>query len=105
MVFHLKRIGQTWHIPIPDYIKLDETPSIIKRHSFNIDRSICHNQNALRIHLKKNTLKGLTVKLSYDPTPIDMHVGVVFAGMILLLFYVLLIYEVSTLAHSQCSIN
>lgn len=86
-----------WKIPIANDTQIEGTVSSKKRHIFNIDQNVYENQQILRLRFKKNTLEGFTVRLRYDPTPVDMHVGVIFAALILLTFYVLLIYEVITL--------
>lgn len=84
-----------WKIPIVNSTQIDDVSSIIKHHTFNIDQIVCENQQNLRLQFKKNTLEGFTVRLGYDPTPVDIHVGVIYAAAILLIFYILLIYEVA----------
>lgn len=81
-------------MPIPNEREIDHTPIITKRHVFNIDHSVFTQQKTLRILLKKTTADGLTVNLRYDPTPVDIQVGAVCAGFVLLMFYVLIIYEI-----------
>lgn len=73
---------------------MDHTPLTIQKHIFSLDHHIASQQKDLRVTLKKNTPDGMTVKLLYDPTPIDIHVGAVCAGFVLLMFYILIIYEV-----------
>lgn len=83
-----------WKIPVANSQQIDAMLSLKKRHTFNIDPIVYENQQNLRLKFQKNTLGGFTVRLSYDPTPVDVHVGVIYAAIILFIFYILLIYEV-----------
>lgn len=95
-------IGQTWRIPIANHNHVETIPTQHKRHVFSIDYSIYRRQSNLIVALKKNTPGALTVKLGYDPSPVEVHVGAICAALILLLLYVLIIYEVTfATAYSQ----
>lgn len=61
---------------------------------FYVNENIFEKQLPLRVLIQTNTAVGLTIKLGYDPTPVDMHVGVIYAAFVLFLLYVLIIYEV-----------
>lgn len=87
-------IGYEWNIPIADPGQADYAPLKIFRRTFSIDYNIHKRQKRLQILFKKNTFEGLTVNLHFDPTPVDIHVGAVCAGLVLLMFYVLVIYEI-----------
>lgn len=69
-------------------------PLTIKKRTFYIDQNVYLKQKSLRVLLKKNTEQSLTVNLYYDPTPINFHVGAICAAFVLIMFYVLIIYEV-----------
>lgn len=87
-------IGYEWSIPIADPQQVDNTSLKIFRRTYSIDRNICERQKPLKVYLTKNTPEGMTVNLYFDATPVDVHVGAVCAGLVLLVFYVLIIYEV-----------
>lgn len=51
-------------------------------------------QRDLQILLRKNIPDHLAINLHYDPSPVNFHVGAICAAFVLLMFYVLIIYEV-----------
>lgn len=87
-------IGYEWNIPIADPDQVDYTALKMLRRTYSIDHNIYTSQKRLKVLLQKNTPDGLTVNLHFDPTPVDIHVGAVCAGLVLLMFYVLIIYEI-----------
>lgn len=93
--FQFQNTGHLWRIPLPSPHALHQMSSISKRHVFYLNDFVEKTQSALNVQLQTNLPTGITIKLSYDPTPVDMHVGVVYAAFVLFLLYVLIIYEVS----------
>ncbi|XP_055303075.1 P protein-like [Sitodiplosis mosellana] len=87
-------IGYEWNIPIADPDQVDYTSLKTFRRTYSIDHNIYTRQKRLEVLLRKNTPEGLTVNLHFNPTPVDIHVGAVCAGLVLLMFYVLIIYEI-----------
>lgn len=98
---YFQNTGHIWKIPLPHHDELDITPSVSKRHVFYLNEFIYKTQPRLNVQLQTNIPKGLTVKLGYDATPVDMHVGVIYAAFVLFLLYVLIIYEVCDV--SRCA--
>lgn len=87
-------IGSEWNIPIADPDQVDYTTLKTVRRTYSIDQNIYNRQKPLEVLLKKNTPEGVTVKILFDPTPVNIHMGAVCAGLVLLMFYVLIIYEI-----------
>ncbi|XP_031624818.1 P protein-like [Contarinia nasturtii] len=87
-------IGNEWYIPIANPDDVDKATLKTIRRTYSIDHNIHKRQRRLEVLLKKNTPEGITVNLHFDPTPVDVHVGAVCAGLVLLMFYVLIIYEI-----------
>lgn len=87
-------IGYEWNITIAPPDQVDYTTLKTFHRTYSIDQGIYNARRRLEVLMKKNTPEGITVKLFYDPTPVDIHVGAVCAGLVLLMFYVLVIYEV-----------
>lgn len=87
-------IGFEWNISVASPDLADHAPLKTVYRTYNIDHRIYSRQRQLEVLLKKNTVDDLTVNLLYDPTPVDLHVGAVCAGLVLLMFYVLIIYEI-----------
>lgn len=87
-------IGNEWYIAVAGPDEVDKTSLRTIRRTYSIDHNIHKRQRRLEVLLKKNSADGVTVNLQFDPTPVDIHVGVVCAGLVLLMFYVLIIYEI-----------
>lgn len=51
----------------------------------------------LRIKFQTNSVEEFAIQLGYDMTPVDMNVGVLYGGAILILLYGLIIFEVRQL--------
>lgn len=96
-----EKFGSEVKLPIPAANSVDDVAIVQKRLLFRIDRGAHKRQKALAVHLWKSTSGGMTIKLNYDPTPIDIHVGVVFAVMILILFYALIISEANSIHYAR----
>lgn len=87
-------IGYEWNLTIAPPDMIDYTTLKTVHRTYSIDHDIYTRQRRLEILLKKTTPDAMTVNIFYDPTPVDIHVGAVCAGLVLLMFYVLVIYEV-----------
>lgn len=87
-------VGYEWNIPIANPDQVDYATITTVRRTYSIDYNIYTRQRELEILMKKNTAEGLTVNLLYDPTPVNIHMGAVCAGLVLLMFYILVIYEI-----------
>lgn len=51
-------------------------------------------QRDLQVLLRKNSPSNMAVNLHYDPSPVNFHVGAICAAFVLLMFYVLIIYDI-----------
>lgn len=92
--YRFQIIGYDWSLPIPNEHDIDSTPLTVVKRSFYIEPNIYIKQSDLQILLRKNTPQNLAVNLHYDPTPVNFHVGAICAAFVLLMFYVLIIYDV-----------
>lgn len=87
---------------IPLIADLDSIDHVIERrrtHVFNISQSafetIRDNKNAtVRIRFHTNIDESLPVQIAYDPSPIDKVTGVIYASVVLLGLYIMIIWEV-----------
>lgn len=52
-------------------------------------------KTVLKVKLKTNLRTMLPITLSYNITPIDTHYGTVYAALVILGLYILIIFEVS----------
>lgn len=61
----------------------------------NSDKLQLSLKYGLRIKFQTNSVEEFAIQLGYDMTPVDMNVGVLYGGAILILLYGLIIFEVS----------
>lgn len=87
---------------IPLIADLDSIDHVIERrrsHVFHISQSafetIRDNKNAtVRIRFRTNIEESLPVQIAYDPSPIDKVTGVIYASVVLLGLYIMIIWEI-----------
>lgn len=60
----------------------------------NNDKLQSNDKYGLRIKFQTNSVEEFALQLGYDMFPINMNVGVVYGGAILILLYGLIIFEV-----------
>lgn len=87
-------IGFEWNITIAGPDQADYTPTKTFYRTYSIDYNIYKRQKPLEVLFKKNAINDVAINLLYDPTPVNIHVGAMCAGLVLLTFYTLVIYEI-----------
>lgn len=94
-----KNLTEPWKIPVAGATELDTVPELRKKHTFEFGQvplEKVRNTNAkLRVVMTNNIGVHVPVNFAYDPTPIDQSVGIIYATIILLGLYVMIIWEVS----------
>lgn len=84
---------------------LDTVPELKKKHTFklgDIPLEKVRNTNAtIRVVMTNNIGVHVPVNFAYDPTPIDQSVGIIYATIVLLGLYVMIIWEVSIFCKSE----
>jgi Na+/H+ antiporter NhaD/arsenite permease-like protein len=90
-------ITEIWRIPVVDTQFIDTAAELKKKYVFRISSEdherIKLNETELRVHLKTNFTSNLAINLAYDPSPIDRDIGIIYAAIVLLGLYVLIIWE------------
>lgn len=61
------------------------------------DKLQSNDKYGLRIKFQTNSVEEFAIQLGYDMSPMNMNVGVVYGGAILILLYGLIIFEVCNL--------
>lgn len=69
-----------------------------KSHIFHIDQAIwfkfLQNTSQLHLHLYTNMPMNFPIDLAYDATPIDKSIGVIYAALLLIGLYVMIIWDI-----------
>lgn len=89
----------TFKLPIVENIKeIDHTSQVKRSHTFYLTDSffehITRNGSMLRFRIASNLKSSFAFNLAYDSSPIDKSLGVIYAAIILLSLYVMIIWEI-----------
>lgn len=98
-ISYIENNDNIFRVPITENIKDIDTATEVKRaHTFYLDEKmfeqIPQNDTVLRLSIQSNLPVSLPINLAYDPTPIDKSRGVIYAAIVLLGLYVMIIWEV-----------
>lgn len=98
-IAYTENITKIWKIPVAPVQVQDTAIELKKRHVFelgNVALSKIQNQNTvLRLQMVSNLNATLPVQFSYDANPIDTNTGVIYAAVVLLGLYIMIIWEVN----------
>ncbi|KAJ6646536.1 P protein [Pseudolycoriella hygida] len=105
------KTSKTWKIPVASRMTFDTIAPTLRKNVFDVstlndDKLRSSEKYGLRIKFQTNSVEEFALHIGYDMSPMNMNVGVVYGGAILILFYVLIIFEVvdRTFAAVLCSI-
>lgn len=90
---------QVFKIPIIENIDdIDKATELKKTHTFELGpemyQRIPQNDTILQICISSNLVNSFPITLAYDPTPIDKHLGVIYATIVLIGLYIAIIWEI-----------
>lgn len=91
--------ADTLRLPIVENIHdIDHTLQVERSHTFYLTASfferITQNRSILQFQITSNLKSSFAFNLAYDPSPIDKSLGVIYAAIILLSLYVMIIWEI-----------
>ena len=85
-------------IPIVDASSIDHVRETKRQIVFNVGDAAfakVHNEKAvLQVQMKTDLNESLPLLFTYDPSPIDKEAGVIYAAIVLIGLYVMIIWEV-----------
>ncbi|XP_050087994.1 P protein isoform X3 [Anopheles aquasalis] len=96
---HVENITNAWHVPIPSSLDaIDRMDETTRKHVFDIGpinhQKVESGKAVVRVRMSSNLEADFPTKFTYDPTPMDVEVGVIYAAIVLLGLYVLIIWEI-----------
>ncbi|XP_065083559.1 P protein-like isoform X3 [Ochlerotatus camptorhynchus] len=96
---YVENITDTWMVPVPAKLEqMDRMDEITRKHVFDIGtashRKVASGKAVIRVYMSSNLDADVPVKFTYDPTPMDKETGVIYAAIVLLGLYVLIIWEI-----------
>ncbi|XP_055599253.1 P protein-like [Uranotaenia lowii] len=98
-VKHIENVTESWEVPIPLATEtMDQMDEITRKHVFDIGstshRKVTSGKAVIRVRMTTNADTDVPVKFTYDSTPMDKETGVIYAAIVLLGLYVLIIWEI-----------
>lgn len=91
-------ISDPWHVPIVHPYLFDSAAIIKKQHSFDISDNnferIHSQSSAVRMMIKSNIKASIPIAVTYDQSPVNRDIGVIYAAFVLIFLYALIIWEV-----------
>lgn len=98
-IAYIENDNNIFRIPIVENISdIDTAIEVKKTHTFYLDQKmyeqIDKNDTILRLRIGSNLPVSFPINLAYDPSPIDKSLGVIYAAIVLLGLYIMIIWEV-----------
>lgn len=96
------KTSKIWKIPVSSRTLFDTITPTTRRNVFDVsmlsnDKLQSNDKYGLRIKFQTNSVEEFAIQLGYDMSPVNMNVGVIYGGAILILLYGLIIFEVRRL--------
>lgn len=97
-ITHIENITMDWLLVVADEEDFDATPEVTKKNVFTFKDTVVEklrqNKAMVRVKIEKNFQRSMSVFLTYDPAPMDTSVGVIYAAIVLLGLYIMIVWEV-----------
>ncbi|CAD7080227.1 unnamed protein product [Hermetia illucens] len=98
-ITHIDNITEPWIVPVANISLIDTSQQLLKTHTFDLREvsQLASNPDKttkkLRIRMETNFEEDLPLQFAYDDTPIDKQKGVIYAAIVLLGLYAMIIWE------------
>ncbi|KAL7741500.1 hypothetical protein ACLKA6_000817 [Drosophila palustris] len=90
-------ILEPWQLPLLAEDELDNAAAVSRNHTYYMTTELkdllAHKDSRIRLHIYSDAGKDLAIELSYNPLIVNTRTGSILAGIILLIFYGLLVSE------------
>lgn len=93
-----ENVTEVYSIPIVDALQIDHADETVREIVFNIGNGaftrVKNDEAVVRVQMFTNIDRSLPLRFAFDPSPINESVSVICAAAILLLLYVLIIFDI-----------
>ncbi|KAK5638427.1 hypothetical protein RI129_012722 [Pyrocoelia pectoralis] len=95
-LMYVQNISSVWRVPLVTENLIGVVPEVRQKHEFKLANFTVdpYTNCILRVNMKTNLKTNLPLSLSYNVQPINMDDGIVYAALVLVLLYILIIFEV-----------
>ncbi|XP_018563114.1 P protein [Anoplophora glabripennis] len=93
----LQNVSETWDVPVVSEKLIGHVPEVQHRNIFHLTSTKVDNVsfNLLRVQFRTNLKANFPVSMGYNLQPINPDDGIVYAALVLLGLYVLIIFELT----------
>lgn len=93
--FNSQNISHVWTVPLVSEELIGVVPEVTQKHLFPLNMTEQElGRSILKVKLKTNLPTMFPVSINYNITPIDTHNGTIYAALVLLALYILIVFEV-----------
>ncbi|KAF2894275.1 hypothetical protein ILUMI_11899 [Ignelater luminosus] len=93
-VLLVQNISEVWKVPLVSENLIGVVPEVKQKHEFKLKNFTKSSNGVLKIKMKTNLKANLPLSLIYDLEPINMNDGIIYAALILIGLYAIIIFEV-----------
>ncbi|ALC40050.1 hoe2 [Drosophila busckii] len=88
---------EPWQLPLVAEELLEQAPAVARNYTYHMSTELQHalanKRSEFRLHIYSAANTDLAIELSYNPLIVNTRTGSILAGIILLIFYALLVWE------------
>lgn len=97
-ISRIETISQVWEEQVAEEDTFDTVIESDRKHVFTINEKyreiLDKHKGMIRVKFDKNFDRAFSVFLKYDPAPLDTSIGVIYAAIVLLGLYIMIVWEV-----------
>ncbi|XP_068141604.1 P protein [Drosophila tropicalis] len=92
-----RNILAPWQIPLLSEDQLESAPAVLRNRTYQMTPELMEllsvKDNEIRLHIYTDVAQDLAIILNYNPLIVNARIGSIVAGLILLTFYAVLVWE------------
>ncbi|GLV36913.1 hoepel1 [Carabus blaptoides fortunei] len=94
-IVYVKNISDVWTVPLVSEDLIGVVPEVTQKHLFPLNITEQElGRSILKVKLKTNLHTMFPVSINYNIQPIDTNHGTIYAALVLLALYILIIFEI-----------
>ncbi|XP_055713012.1 P protein isoform X1 [Phlebotomus papatasi] len=95
---YYENVTEAWHLTVVQVDMIDTVPELTQKHNFDVSQVVLNKvrsgNGVLQIRMFTNINASLPIQFAYDPSPINKEAGIIYAAIVLLGLYIMIIWEV-----------
>lgn len=94
---HIENVTELMKFPVVNITEMDLVKELKRSRTVPIDyhdyERLKENKSSIKLNLYTNFDASFPVNFSYDPSPLDKDMGIIYATIVLLGLYIMIIWE------------